>query len=1032
VQKLILTISLLTVFTLSVHGQQFEAKYDHIGSVDGLASQICTRLIEDDLGNIWISNYKEINKYNGYDISIFNNRNSKLKDNIIIDLAVDKNGFIWVIQISKQSYEEIGRHIHKTENYIVNIIDPITNEMQSLKEYCGREAKLFKQIECREKKIFLIDSLDNLYSYASSFVDENYKVDYKRHIGIGNQNNVYLYNEKTRIIESRDFDNNLLEEYPLIDSSKYITSVVNREGQIITAIRKSDKTIYIDPISVRKLHEDDIRNEEFLKKIVLDFCYKIKLSKKHINFEVINERLVLPNSFQEIFKRPGIGGKTINDFLVKETGLTYFATNVGVYIYNIKELPFKKFKSNYDTLNTVRGVLMDKDLQLYRYDATEFIESPNNSYSSDFLKSVTEEYIAFYHYRDIKNKKKVWTLPSGRVIDLESKSVEYKKIIPGGFLHQCFRSRQSGKMYLVGDKGLYVGDDNDNNFKVLTSYKEFFNGESVLASYLNEVNGKIWVATDKGIIEYNELENKYYQDTIFKNHIPDKIQYYHQDKIDKNIIWIGTTTGGLKRWNRDTQSVDTYDDSNILSNNNIHFIHEDNKERLWITTNKHLNCLDKKSNKNYVFTEEDGLNNSEFNKYSFYFNDEDNLLYLGGLNGYNYFNPDSLILKSQKSIKLRIISAIKTTNDSKIKNIYQHILSENKIEFLESDMSIDLEFSSNNLYHNQNSSFSYRIPGISKTWRTQKSNHIKLAGLPYGQHNLEVISDINSPSKISEVFNLSLVVMKPFYKKLWFQILSILFALLLLRFLIMQRLKSISDRNLILEKTVKARTIELEKANELKSKLFTILAHDIKGPLSSLKNLSEKTKFLISNNRMNELNEIYDSTSNKIDVLDENMNNILLWALKENELEPNIPVSIKIKSEIDQILLLYEDRLTLKNIDIKNNIRSEDVITLDKSIFQVVLRNTLSNAIKFTFDDGYILIYSEIERGKTDTYNLYIKDKGPGLVPADNPKIKDKKGTGLGLQITEELCNLADIQLVLKNNEQSDGTIACIKIPILN
>ena len=148
----------------------------------------------------------------------------------------------------------------------------------------------------------------------------------------------------------------------------------------------------------------------------------------------------------------------------------------------------------------------------------------------------------------------------------------------------------------------------------------------------------------------------------------------HQDKIDPDLVWLGTRRGGLVRWNTVTDSIHVFNTENGLSNNDVHAIIEDNSERLWIPTNNNLNTYDKKSGDIFHFTKADGLSHSEFNMYSYFYDQHQHKVYFGGLNGYNYFNPDSISTSQNDAIKLRVIGVTKTNNKGKTQDVFAEAL----------------------------------------------------------------------------------------------------------------------------------------------------------------------------------------------------------------------------------------------------------------------------------------------------------------------------------------------------------------------
>ncbi len=245
----------------------------------------------------------------------------------------------------------------------------------------------------------------------------------------------------------------------------------------------------------------------------------------------------------------------------------------------------------------------------------------------------------------------------------------------------------------------------------------------------------------------------------------------------------------------------------------------------------------------------------------------------------------------------------------------------------------------------------------------------------------------------------------------------LLFGLLATRFYFFQKLK----RN----------KKQLERMNEEKNKLFVILAHDLRNPIASLSNLSGKVKFLTKNNRLHELDEMAMHTDAKLNALNDNLNNILLWAVKESNLVKVKPVRVSLQTEINKINELYTDAISQKNIIINNSISASTYVQTDLTVLQTIIRNLISNAIKFSKQGGSIE-YSVAN--KKDWIELNIIDNGIGLnAPKDelespnNSSIRKKaKGSGIGLKICKELAAKSNLELNLTPNPKG-GTIGIIR-----
>ena len=224
---------------------------------------------------------------------------------------------------------------------------------------------------------------------------------------------------------------------------------------------------------------------------------------------------------------------------------------------------------------------------------------------------------------------------------------------------------------------------------------------------------------------------------------------------------------------------------------------------------------------------------------------------------------------------------------------------------------------------------------------------------------------------------------------------------------------------------------QLESINQEKNKLFAILAHDLRNPIASLSNFGEKVKFLTQNNRLHELDEIAKHTDAKLNALNDNLNNILFWAVKESNLLKTKPVQVSLQTEVDKINELYTDAISQKNLFIKNKISESTSVQTDLTVLQTIIRNLISNAIKYSHPGGTIE-FSVSE--KNDRIELRITDNGIGLNPPINKMEspantflrKKAKGSGIGLKICQELAEKSDLELNLIPN-LNGGTIGIIR-----
>jgi signal transduction histidine kinase len=232
----------------------------------------------------------------------------------------------------------------------------------------------------------------------------------------------------------------------------------------------------------------------------------------------------------------------------------------------------------------------------------------------------------------------------------------------------------------------------------------------------------------------------------------------------------------------------------------------------------------------------------------------------------------------------------------------------------------------------------------------------------------------------------------------------------------------IISQNHQLEARVHQRTIDLEQsistlsrqrqdlhdANNFKDKIFSIISHDLKSPITSLAGLLQimKMKSLNEEERSKAIDSLEIALKGTKNLLD----NILAWAnTKPAKHEEND--EIELKQLVNDIFQLFLFQASNKNIELKNLIETDFHILSNRNMLQLVLRNLVSNALKFTPKNGYIEVGM-----RQDFLNveIFVKDTGIGMNEEIQENLfksnrhnttrgtENEKGTGLGLKLCKE------------------------------
>ena len=214
-----------------------------------------------------------------------------------------------------------------------------------------------------------------------------------------------------------------------------------------------------------------------------------------------------------------------------------------------------------------------------------------------------------------------------------------------------------------------------------------------------------------------------------------------------------------------------------------------------------------------------------------------------------------------------------------------------------------------------------------------------------------------------------------------------------------------------LELKVKARTAELEELSINKDKIFSVIAHDLKSPFTAILGYSESLVDDIDDLSKDEIKSYASGINSSAVNIFKLLSNLLEWSMVQTQRKEFQPVKFNLNSLVNENISLFEIIAIDKKIKITNNIKMDISLFADKSMTESIFRNLISNAIKFTKENGIIEISSTI---KNEFAEINVRDSGIGvgkneienLFKLGSEKTREgtnkEKGTGLGLLLCKE------------------------------
>jgi signal transduction histidine kinase/ligand-binding sensor domain-containing protein len=683
----------------------------------------------------------------------------------------------------------------------------------------------------------------------------------------------------------------------------------------------------------------------------------------------------------------------------------------GLFLYNRNTLKFRQFLPEKNNKNSLAGV-----------NVKAMVKEPEGNLWIGY-------YAAGLDYLDVKTGK------------ITHNKTGLKK-------NYSITSNSIRSLLLDKNEDLFIGTDKGVDLlkKGSIQFLHLNLNIEILTLYEDNLN-RIWAGSSgDGIYLFNRESLKF--ERRYSNYFTTSIKAIIVDSHEN--MWIGTNKG-LYFVNSRNDSLLHFGTNEGLPSGIILDILEDNNHNLWVSTGTGLvKCESAVSSPGNFSIKQynihDGLQGVQFRE-SASFKNSKGELYFGGVQGFNIFRPDSI--KSNPYLPRLAFTRLKIFNkDVEIGEkiggqivLNKAINQTKQLTLLYNLSPVSIEFSALHFSNPDKNTYKFMLSPLEKEWNysTGIRNFASYSNLQGGDYSF-IVEAANSDGLWNpEPLILKIRIIPPFWKTWWF--LGIIFIIIsasvfgyyLYRISLLKRYNAeleqkVEDRthklkesfdqllekqNFIEEqsKTLKQQKDQLQELNSTKDKFFSIIAHDLRSPFQALLGLSE---MLIS--EMNESNsadqkifvrKIHESTSHIFSLVE----NLLTWSRAQTNKISFQPERISLASIIDNVVTLSEPIFTAKKITVNKIYKSNKEGYADKPMIELVIRNLVSNAIKFTPENGQISI-SLTESNKE--FQVEIRDNGVGISTEDQKKLfgldtsyskkgtNGEKGTGLGLIICRE------------------------------
>lgn len=264
------------------------------------------------------------------------------------------------------------------------------------------------------------------------------------------------------------------------------------------------------------------------------------------------------------------------------------------------------------------------------------------------------------------------------------------------------------------------------------------------------------------------------------------------------------------------------------------------------------------------------------------------------------------------------------------------------------------------------------------------------------QHELELLQKVNQA-------NVSTIRQQRYLEYAAVFIIGLLSVLAFVTFKTAQQRKK-------LNKDLARTNSELERLNNMKNKLFSVISHDLRTPLGNLASILN----LYQSGDLNadDVATVAARLGQQVTASGYVLENLLEWAKSELRDVKNNPENVSLREKVNKVVHQFDSDLKLKQITVSNDVPENIIVWADRNQLQIIVRNLLTNAIKFTRNGGTIQLSA---KQYSNTIQLTITDSGVGMNEEQVRKLfqhdqvattmgtNKEKGSGIGLLITKEL-----------------------------